>query len=94
MQGESKDTTIIQKGENHLIQINSEDVTITGFSILGSMSYVGHVTSAIFFDKNSGLTIEDNIIEGWFGIVINDPNEDADVTMIIKDNYIKANVRV
>lgn len=93
LQGESKDTTIIQKGENHLIQINSEDVTITGFSILGSMSYVGPVTSAIFFDKNSGLTIEDNIIEDWFGIVINDPNEDVDVTMIIKDNYIKANVR-
>ncbi len=92
--GENKETTIIQKDVNRLIQINSEDVVITGFSILGSMVNVGHVTSAIFFDENSGLTIEDNIIEGWCGIVLNGPSgEDVDVTMTIKDNYIKANLR-
>jgi len=90
LEGEIKESTVIQKDENRLIQINSEDVTITGFSILGRLYDAGSVTSAIFFDGNSGLTVEDNIIESWYGVVLNGlPSGDA----TIKDNYIKSNMR-
>ena len=87
LQGEDRNTTVIQKDVVWLIQITSDNVKITGFSILGRLDKVGHVPCAIF-TNNRGLTIEDNIIEGYFGIVLWDlPDGDADVT--IKDNYIR-----
>ncbi len=72
LQGASKETTIIEYSptpvsDQYLVMVQAEDVTITGFKLLGHFA-TGNRAVYIVHSQETGLIVEDNEIQGFIGI--------------------------
>ena len=68
LQGEDRDTTIIEYppapvSDQYLVLVQAEDVTITGFKLLGHFA-AGNRAAYIVHSQGTGLIVENNEIQG------------------------------
>lgn len=72
LQGESKETTIIEYplapvSDQYLILVRADDVTITGFKLLGHFAADNRAVY-IVHSQGTGLIVENNEIQGFIGV--------------------------